>query len=91
MFLQKLQSEVMSSFGKELSAQTVEVLLSQAATGHQLLANQLESRVPILGSVIAGGISFAASYFLLNSALKDLSEDGERVLQKSLLDSKHRD
>lgn len=87
---EKLQSEVTSTFGRELSAQAVEDLLSQVASGHQLLANQLENRVPILGSVIAGGISFVASYFLLKSALKDLSEDGERVIQKSF-ESKHRD
>lgn len=87
-FLQKLQCEVTSTFGKELSAQTLENILSQVAIGHQLLANQLEIRVPVLGSVIAGGISFVASYFLLNSALKYLSEDGERVIQKILLDSK---
>lgn len=66
-------------------------MLSQVALGHQLLANQLQSRFPILGCVITGGISFVASYFLLKSALKDLSEDGERVIEKSLFDSKHMD
>lgn len=86
-----LQSEVTSTFGKELSEQKVENLLSQVASGHQLLANYLESRIPILGSVVAGGISFVASYFLLNSALKDLSEDGERVLKKILLHSEQMD
>ncbi|KAK3572772.1 hypothetical protein QTP86_007376 [Hemibagrus guttatus] len=87
--LQKLQSEVTSTFGKGLSEHAVEDLLSHVATGHQLLANHLEKKVPILGFVIAGGISFVASYVLLKSALKDLSEDGERVIQKSLFDSKH--
>lgn len=67
----------------------MEDLLNHVATGHQLVANYLENKVPILGSVIAGGISFVASYFLLKSALKDLSEDGERVIQKSLFHSKH--
>ncbi|XP_058235693.1 interferon-gamma-inducible GTPase 10-like [Hemibagrus wyckioides] len=86
---EKLQSEVRSTFGKGLSAQEVEDLLKHVATGHQLMANYLENKVPILGSVIAGGISFVASYVLLKSAVKELSEDGERVIQKSLFDSKH--
>ncbi|XP_053088830.1 interferon-inducible GTPase 5 isoform X2 [Pangasianodon hypophthalmus] len=50
---EKLQSEVTSTFGRELSAQAVEDLLNQVASGHQLMANQLQSRVPVLGSVIA--------------------------------------
>ncbi|GAA6111074.1 interferon-inducible GTPase 5-like [Tachysurus ichikawai] len=84
---EKLQSEVTSTFGQGLSAQAVEDLLIHLTTQHRLLANKLENQIPILGSVIAGGISFVASYFLLKSALKDLSEDGERVIQKSLFDS----
>ncbi|XP_053357698.1 interferon-inducible GTPase 5-like [Clarias gariepinus] len=86
----ELHGEVTSSFGRELSAQAVEDLLSQVASGHQLMANQLENRFPILGSVIAGGISFVASYFLLKSAIKDLSEDGKRVIQKAIFCSKYR-
>ncbi|KAG7333931.1 hypothetical protein KOW79_002338 [Hemibagrus wyckioides] len=50
---EKLQSEVRSTFGKGLSAQEVEDLLKHVATGHQLMANYLENKVPILGSVIA--------------------------------------
>ncbi|XP_046730687.1 interferon-inducible GTPase 5-like [Silurus meridionalis] len=84
---EKLQSEITSTVGRELSANAVQDLLHQVASGHQFLAKELESRVPILGYVIAGGISFVASYFLLKSALNDLSEDGQRVIQKSLCGS----
>ncbi|XP_076831593.1 interferon-gamma-inducible GTPase 10-like [Brachyhypopomus gauderio] len=91
--LEELQKEVTSTFGKELSAHTVEGLLSQAASVQPMLANQLEKMVPILGTIVSGGLSFVGSYFLFNSALKDLSQDGERVMQKVFLGSlsKHTD
>uniref|UniRef100_A0A3B4CBF5 IRG-type G domain-containing protein n=1 Tax=Pygocentrus nattereri TaxID=42514 RepID=A0A3B4CBF5_PYGNA len=63
----------------------LESTLSQAVPVQQVLAKQLERRVPVLGTVIAGGVSFVACYFLLTSALKNLSEDGERVMQRILL------
>ncbi|XP_026875587.2 interferon-inducible GTPase 5-like isoform X1 [Electrophorus electricus] len=84
---EELQGEVTSTFGKDLSAHTLEGLLSQVASAQHMLANQLEKMVPILGTVISGGISFVGSYFLLNSALKELSQDGERVMQKVFLNS----
>ena len=74
-----------STFGKQLSANALESALSHAVPVQQVLATQLEKRVPVLGSLIAGGVSFVACYFLLTSALKNLSEDGERVMQKVLL------
>ncbi|XP_072534338.1 interferon-inducible GTPase 5-like [Salminus brasiliensis] len=80
----ELQREVTSTFGKQLSAQSVEGILSHAVSAQRFLVTQLERRVPVLGTVVAGGISFMASYFLLTSALKNLSEDGERVMQKAL-------
>ncbi|XP_030641206.1 interferon-inducible GTPase 5-like [Chanos chanos] len=81
--LQDLQNEVLSTSGKELTAETVEGLLSQAASVQHLLANELEKRVPFLGTIATSGISFVASYYLLSSALKDLSEDAERVMRKA--------
>ncbi|KAL7889826.1 hypothetical protein AOLI_G00020840 [Acnodon oligacanthus] len=75
---EELQREVTSTFGKQLSANALESALSHAVPVQQVLATQLEKRVPVLGTVIAGGVSFAACYFLLTSALKNLSEDGER-------------
>ncbi|XP_007248604.2 interferon-inducible GTPase 5 [Astyanax mexicanus] len=81
-----LQREVTSTFGRQLSAQEVEGCLSQAVSAKQFLVTQLERSVPILGTVVFGGIiTFAASYILLTTALKNLSEDGERVMQKVLI------
>ncbi|KAG7469197.1 hypothetical protein MATL_G00126440 [Megalops atlanticus] len=81
---QELYREVRSTSGRELSLQSVEGMLSQVAMGQQVLAGLLESRVPVLGTITSGGVSFVASYFLLRSALKDLSEDAERVMHKAL-------
>ncbi|XP_069041458.1 interferon-inducible GTPase 5-like isoform X2 [Lepisosteus oculatus] len=81
---QELCAEVQSSAGRELSESSVGDMLSQVAVGQQLLAGLLESRVPVLGTITSGGVSFLACYWLLRSALSDLSEDAGRVMSKAL-------
>ncbi|KAL4597546.1 hypothetical protein GN956_G25935 [Arapaima gigas] len=81
---EELRREVRSTSGQELSSQSVERMLSQVAAGQQALARMLESRIPVLGAVASGGVSFVASYYLLQTAIKDLSEDAERVMHKAL-------
>ncbi|KAJ8388920.1 hypothetical protein AAFF_G00126760 [Aldrovandia affinis] len=81
---EELHREVQSTSGRELSMQSVEGMLSQVALGQQVLVGLLESRIPILGAITSGGVSFIASYCLLRSALKDLSEDAERVMHRAL-------
>ncbi|XP_061111877.1 interferon-inducible GTPase 5-like [Conger conger] len=82
---QELYGEVRSTSGRELSMQTVEGMLSQVALGQQVLSGLLESRIPVLGNIISGGVSFMASYSLLKSAIKDLREDAERVMHRALV------
>ncbi|XP_048882164.1 interferon-inducible GTPase 5-like [Brienomyrus brachyistius] len=81
---QELQREVHSTTGQELSQEGVQTMLSQAAVGQQVVANMVENRVPVLGTIASGGISFLASYYTLRSAIKDLSEDAARVLSRAL-------
>ncbi|KAJ8332766.1 hypothetical protein SKAU_G00416620 [Synaphobranchus kaupii] len=81
---QELYREVRSTSGRELSVQSVEGMLSQAALGQQVLVGLLESRVPVLGTIVSGGVSFIAVYSLLKSAIKDLSEDAESVMHRAL-------
>ncbi|XP_029101736.1 interferon-inducible GTPase 5-like [Scleropages formosus] len=81
---EELRREVRSTSGQELSMDGVERMLSQAAMGQQVLAGMLENRIPVLGTVASGGVSFIASYCLLRSAINDLSEDAERVMRKAL-------
>lgn len=59
-------------------------MLSQAAIGQQVVANMLENRVPVLGTIASGGVSFLASYYTLRSAINDISEDAARVLSRAL-------
>ncbi|XP_061112070.1 interferon-inducible GTPase 5-like [Conger conger] len=80
----ELYGEVRSTSGRELSMQTVEGMLSQVGLGQQVLSGLLESRIPVLGNIISGGVSFMASYSLLKSAIKDLREDAERVMHRAL-------
>ncbi|XP_048125370.1 interferon-inducible GTPase 5-like isoform X1 [Alosa alosa] len=79
-----LCSEVRSSLGRELVSGTLERLLSQLGPAPQFLIRQLESRVPVLGSVVSGGLSFMAGYYLLSTALSELSQDAERVMLRAL-------
>ncbi|XP_075047446.1 interferon-gamma-inducible GTPase 10-like isoform X3 [Mixophyes fleayi] len=44
------------------------------------------SLVPAIGSLVAGGMSFATTYWLLNKLLKDIGDDAVRVLNKVLED-----
>uniref|UniRef100_A0A8C4T255 Immunity related GTPase cinema n=1 Tax=Erpetoichthys calabaricus TaxID=27687 RepID=A0A8C4T255_ERPCA len=78
---QELRSQVTSSYGVELSYQRVEELLKQAAVGQCWLVGMLEGRIPFLGNIVNGGVSFVASYYLLKSAIDELAEDGKRVMK----------
>ncbi|KAG9331642.1 hypothetical protein JZ751_018618 [Albula glossodonta] len=81
---QELYGEIRSTSGRELSVHSVESMLSQVALGQQVLAGMLERRVPVLGTIASGGVSFIASYYLLRSALGELSQDAERVMHRAL-------
>ena len=66
--LQELQREVTSTFGKQLSANALESALSHAVPVQQVLATQLEKRVPVLGTIIAGetfGLNIKEFYFCI--------------------------
>ncbi|MBN3295606.1 IIGP5 GTPase, partial [Amia calva] len=76
--------EVTSSAGRQLSEQGVEDMLGQMAMGQQVVVGMLQSRIPVLGSLTCGGVSFVACYWLLSSALGDLSQDAERVMRRAL-------
>ncbi|XP_073787644.1 interferon-inducible GTPase 5-like isoform X1 [Danio rerio] len=42
------------------------------------------SFLPIIGTVVAGGFSYATVYFMLNKALNDLAEDARNVLMAAV-------
>ncbi|XP_058867208.1 interferon-inducible GTPase 5-like [Acipenser ruthenus] len=83
-----LRAVVRSSLAEDLSAQRVVELLRQAALGQQVLTRVVESRVPVLGSIANGGVSFAATHYILSTALNELAEDAKRVIGTALEERK---
>ncbi|KAK1155100.1 interferon-inducible GTPase 5-like [Acipenser oxyrinchus oxyrinchus] len=83
-----LRAAVRSSLAEDLSEQRVVELLRQAALGQQVLTRVLESRVPVLGSIANGGVSFAATHYILSAALNELAEDAKRVIGAALEERK---
>nr|XP_055075503.1 interferon-inducible GTPase 5-like [Misgurnus anguillicaudatus] len=59
-------------------------LLSELRDATLLVSEDAVERVfsfiPMIGSVVAGGLSFATVYFMLNKALNDITEDARKVL-----------
>nr|XP_033819191.1 interferon-inducible GTPase 5-like isoform X2 [Geotrypetes seraphini]XP_033819192.1 interferon-inducible GTPase 5-like isoform X2 [Geotrypetes seraphini]XP_033819193.1 interferon-inducible GTPase 5-like isoform X2 [Geotrypetes seraphini]XP_033819194.1 interferon-inducible GTPase 5-like isoform X2 [Geotrypetes seraphini] len=79
----ELKKAITSTLGKDLSANRVQAVLNEAASNSSMVASLVASRVPLLSHVISGGVSFVATYSLLNSALDDFAQDAERLLKKA--------
>lgn len=79
----ELKAQVCSTLGKDISENTVQGILSQAALYGQLAARLVKNRVPLLDNLVAGGISFVAAYYLLNTALDSFAQDAQRVLERA--------
>ncbi|XP_072282544.1 interferon-inducible GTPase 5-like isoform X2 [Pyxicephalus adspersus] len=69
---------------KEINKELVTTLLTRGATGGLMFVEYLASNIPVAGTIVAGGISFATTYYMLYSFLKELANDAERVLKKAL-------
>ncbi|XP_073426739.1 interferon-inducible GTPase 5-like [Dendrobates tinctorius] len=69
---------------KEINKELVTTLLTRGATGGLMIVEYVVSNVPMLGSLAAGGISFATTYWMLYGFLKEIAEDAVRVLTKAL-------
>ncbi|KAF7242394.1 Interferon-inducible GTPase 5 [Varanus komodoensis] len=78
-----LKTQVCSALGKDLSENAVQTILSQAALGGQVAARVLKNRLPFFDSIVAGGISFVATYYLLHTALDSFALDAQRVLERA--------
>ncbi|MBN3283995.1 IIGP5 GTPase, partial [Polyodon spathula] len=83
-----LRAAMRSSLAEDLSEQRVVELLRQAALGQQVLTRVLESRVPVLGNIANGGVSFAATHYILSTALNELADDAKRVIGTALEEGK---
>uniref|UniRef100_A0A8C4XDV1 Immunity related GTPase cinema n=1 Tax=Erpetoichthys calabaricus TaxID=27687 RepID=A0A8C4XDV1_ERPCA len=80
--VEDLKSVIQSPLAKEISSDVVIMLLTKAAGG-SLMFKYFVSTVPIIGSLAAGGISFATTYYVLHSSLEELARDAKRVLEKN--------
>ncbi|XP_073714539.1 interferon-inducible GTPase 5-like [Misgurnus anguillicaudatus] len=64
---------------------TTGIVLSQLRVAGLFVTGEVAERIlsiiiPIIGSVVAGGISFVTAYYMLNKALNDIAEDARKVL-----------
>ncbi|XP_077312852.1 interferon-inducible GTPase 5-like [Lithobates pipiens] len=69
---------------KEINKELVTTLLTRGAAGVLVLVEYLTSNIPVIGTALAGGMSFGTTYYMLYSFLKDIAEDAVRVLEKTL-------
>ncbi|KAM9299070.1 interferon-inducible GTPase 5-like [Gastrophryne carolinensis] len=69
---------------KEINKELVITLLSRVGVGGLMFAEYLVSNIPVVGTMVAGGISFGTTYWMLSGFLKDITEDAVRVLKKAL-------
>ncbi|XP_077116139.1 interferon-inducible GTPase 5-like [Ranitomeya variabilis] len=69
---------------KEINKEFVATLIARGAAGGLMIVEYVVSNVPMVGSLAAGGISFATTYWMLYGFLKEIAEDAVRVLTKAL-------
>ncbi|XP_028678265.2 interferon-inducible GTPase 5-like [Erpetoichthys calabaricus] len=81
--VEDLKSVIQSPLAKEISSDVVIKLLTKAAGGSLMFFEYLVSTIPIIGSLAAGGISFATTYYMLHNCLEELARDAKRVLEKA--------
>ncbi|XP_030068913.1 interferon-inducible GTPase 5 isoform X2 [Microcaecilia unicolor] len=76
-----LKKQITSSLGKDISDHSVQSALRMAALCGHASVSLVERHVPLLGNLVAGGISFVAIYILLSSSLDSFAQDAQKVLK----------
>ncbi|XP_018410112.1 PREDICTED: interferon-inducible GTPase 5-like [Nanorana parkeri] len=72
---------------EEITVKAVANLIAKAVVsklGKLMFVKYAISMIPMIGSLVAGGLSFTTTYAVLNKFLEDCAEDAVRVLQKVL-------
>lgn len=72
---------------QEINAELVKSLLARSVVGAVMFVEYALSMIPIIGSLAAGGLSFATTYKMLCDFLKEIVEDAVRVLNKAVENS----
>ncbi|MBN3295607.1 IIGP5 GTPase, partial [Amia calva] len=73
-----------SPLNKEISADVVIKMLTKAAGAGLMVVEYCASTIPVFGSMVAGGISFGTTYYMLKSCLDELANDSHNVLMRAL-------
>ncbi|XP_018602441.1 interferon-inducible GTPase 5-like [Scleropages formosus] len=82
--LEELKAVRKSPLNKEISADVIIKLLTKAAGAGLMVIGYWMSTIPVLGSIPAGGISYATTYHMLKSCLNELADDSQNVLMRAL-------
>ncbi|KAG5856163.1 hypothetical protein ANANG_G00005120 [Anguilla anguilla] len=82
--VKELKAVQKSPFNKEISANVVIKLLTKCAGAGLMLLEYWVSTIPVLGSMAAGGISFATIHRMLTTSLNELADDAHNVLITAL-------
>ncbi|XP_014343718.1 interferon-inducible GTPase 5-like [Latimeria chalumnae] len=80
--VEDLKSVIKSELAVELSASLVVRQLLRYG-GRKLVTSQFMKLVPLVGTLVAGGIAFSTTYSVLQQNLEDLLCDARRVLWKA--------
>uniref|UniRef100_A0A8C3T8Y0 IRG-type G domain-containing protein n=1 Tax=Chelydra serpentina TaxID=8475 RepID=A0A8C3T8Y0_CHESE len=90
MTVPELRAVIKSPLAAEISKELVLKLLSKAACGTAVAAETALSYipVPVVGSLLAAGVSFGTTYYMLQSFLNEAVEDAQKVLSMTLEDEK---
>ncbi|XP_048850616.1 interferon-inducible GTPase 5-like [Brienomyrus brachyistius] len=80
----ELKSVLKSPLKDEISVDVVRKMLTKAVGGGLMVTEYLVSNIPVFGSMVAGGISFGTTYYMLNSCLNELAKDSHNVLMRAL-------
>ncbi|KAJ8365227.1 hypothetical protein SKAU_G00140580 [Synaphobranchus kaupii] len=75
-----LKKATMSGFIDEITRDKVIKLLMKVAGVGLMVADNFLSAIPVIGSMVAGGISFCTTYRMLKLCLDQLAQDAHRVL-----------
>ncbi|XP_028678269.1 interferon-inducible GTPase 5-like [Erpetoichthys calabaricus] len=81
--VQELKSVLKSPLTAEISKDVVINLLTKFATASLMIVEYAFSTIPVIGSVIAGSISYKTTSMMLNSCLNELADDASNVLKKA--------
>lgn len=67
----------------DITKEIVIKIISKGITGEVMAATSLLANIPLLGSVVAGGVSFVLTRTMLTDFLSECAEDAERILIKA--------